>query len=73
MPGFPPDPPPSEHLGGAISDTAGSDAARDMELFKDLSEPLLLSTSSPLELNEEETQRLDSSWSQDGDLPGRRQ
>lgn len=69
MPGFPPDLPSSEHHGDAKSDTEGSDVVRDMELFQDLSESLLFSTLSPLELNEEELQRVDVSWNQDGDLP----
>lgn len=70
MPGFPPEQPPSERHGDAIPATEGSDVVpgdevRDMELFLDLS-----STSSPLELNGEETQQVDGSWSQDGDLQG---
>ncbi|XP_044057655.1 nesprin-2 isoform X2 [Siniperca chuatsi] len=76
MPGFPPDPPPplGQH-GDAVPTTEGSDdvpaeEVRDMELFLDLSESPFLPTSSPLELNEEETQEVDGSWSRDGDLQG---
>lgn len=75
MPEFPPEPPPSEHHADVIPSTEGSDVVpgeemRDMELFLDLSESPLLPTSSPLELNGEETQQEDGSWSQDGDLQG---
>lgn len=75
MPGFPADPPFSELHGGAISITEGSDVVpaedvSDMELFLDLSESPFLPTSSPLELNGEETRQVDGSWSQDGDLQG---
>lgn len=69
MPGFPPDFPPSEHHGCARLDTEGTDNVRDVELSEDLSKPPLFSPSSPLELNKEETQQVDTSWSQDGDLP----
>ncbi|XP_041796919.1 nesprin-2 [Chelmon rostratus] len=73
MPGFPPNPPPSEHQGDATSTTEHRDVlpgeeVRDMEPIQDLSESLSPSTSSPLELNEEDMQPVDGSWSQDGDL-----
>ncbi|XP_045930790.1 nesprin-1 isoform X1 [Micropterus dolomieu] len=75
MPGFPADPPFSELHGGAIPTTEGSDVVpaedvSDMEPFLDLSESPFLPTSSPLELNGEETRQVDGSWSQDGDLQG---
>uniref|UniRef100_UPI0037E78300 nesprin-2 n=1 Tax=Semicossyphus pulcher TaxID=241346 RepID=UPI0037E78300 len=76
MPGFPPDPPPSERHGDAVLTTAGSDAvsgeeARDMELmFLDLSDCPFHFNSSPLEQDGEETQQVDGSWSRDGDLQG---
>ncbi|XP_076591633.1 nesprin-2 [Chaetodon auriga] len=60
MSGFPPDPPPSERHDGDAAST-------ETELLQDLSEPLFLSASS---LNVEETQQVDGSWSQDGDLQG---
>ncbi|TMS06985.1 Nesprin-2 [Larimichthys crocea] len=68
MPGFPPEPPPSDHHGDAVSTSEGSDVApveevTDMELSLDL----FLSTSSPTQLDADE---VDGSWSQDGDLQG---
>lgn len=69
MPGFPPDLPSSEHHGRASLDTEGIDDVRDAELFEDLSNPLLCPPLPPLDQNEEETQQVDTSWSQDGDLP----
>lgn len=70
MPGFPPEPPPSERQDDATegSDVVPGEEVRDMELFLDLLESPFLSTSSALELNGEETQQVDGSWSQDGDL-----
>lgn len=65
MPGFPSGLPRLDHHGDGTSISEGSDAAEevmDMELIWDLSE-------GP-ELNEEETQRGDGGWSQDGDLCG---
>lgn len=71
MPGV--DPVPSEHCGNVTASADGSDVvpaeeAMDMELVLDLSTSLFLFTSSPLDTNEEETQRGDGSLSQDGDL-----
>ncbi|XP_027135823.1 nesprin-2 isoform X1 [Larimichthys crocea] len=68
MPGFSPEPPPSDHHGDAVSTSEGSDVApveevTDMELSLDL----FLSTSSPTQLDVDE---VDGSWSQDGDLQG---
>ncbi|XP_042269142.1 uncharacterized protein si:ch211-137a8.2 isoform X1 [Thunnus maccoyii] len=65
----------SDRHGDAIHATEGRDAVTgetvmDMELLLDLSESPFLFTSSPLEPNGEETQQVDDSWSQDGDLRG---
>ncbi|XP_070685409.1 nesprin-2 [Pempheris klunzingeri] len=75
MPGFPPEPHPSERHDDAVLNTEGSDASptekvKDVEPFLDPSEPPFLSSSSPPEPNGEETQHVDVSWSQDGDLQG---
>lgn len=68
-PGSLADRPPVAHHGGVGAETEGGDVVKHMELTQDLSESLLVSTSSPVELNEEETQGVDSSWNQDGELP----
>ncbi|XP_034384412.1 nesprin-2 [Cyclopterus lumpus] len=67
MPGFP----PSERHGDAIPTTEGSgQEVRDMEQFLDLSESPIHPASYPLELNGEETQQADGSWSQDEEPQG---
>ncbi|KAF3847176.1 hypothetical protein F7725_020204 [Dissostichus mawsoni] len=72
MPEFPP---PSEGHSDAILTSVGSEVVpeqevRDMELILDLCESPFLSNSCPLEVNGQETQQVDSSWSHDGDMQG---
>ncbi|XP_023257565.1 nesprin-2-like, partial [Seriola lalandi dorsalis] len=50
------------------SDVLLGEEMRNMELFLNLSESPFLLTSSPLELSGGDTQRVDGSWSQHGDL-----
>ncbi|CAK6979582.1 uncharacterized protein si:ch211-137a8.2 [Scomber scombrus] len=61
---------PSDRHGDAIHNVVSGEEVMDMELLLDPSESPFLFTSFPPELNGEETQRLDDSWSQDGDLQG---
>ncbi|KAI4816025.1 hypothetical protein KUCAC02_006142, partial [Chaenocephalus aceratus] len=67
--------PPSEGHSDAILTSVGSEVVpeqevRDMELILDLCESPFLSNSCPLEVNGQETQQVDSSWSHDGDMQG---
>lgn len=66
MPGFPADTPAPERPGDAVP----GEEVRDVEPFLDPSDPPFLLASSPMELSGEETQQVDGSWSQDGDLQG---
>ncbi|KAK5868997.1 hypothetical protein PBY51_009963 [Eleginops maclovinus] len=70
---MPESPPPSEYPSDAILTSAGREVVPEedvKELILDLDESPFLPNLCPLELNGQETQLVDSSWSHNGDMQG---